>query len=228
MNEETATALPRTGAIHDLAVLDLRTATAEDLSGIQSINDVGVILIPDHLAGALTRININDVGVVAAIPTGVKVSCFTGQTQLTGDALASGDPETILVVVGQAFIKTPVVSIGYREMRVYGQLFAPRGSESAIGSKLTQMDGQLFYLPVEHRTIMGSEKLGREFLELLPSPTALVIMGELEFEDNVTVSLLQVKITEIVLMGCIRAPKALVPLLQVITREKMGEISAKE
>jgi hypothetical protein len=73
---------------------------------------------------------------------------------------------------------------------------------------------------------MGEETIGREFLELLPAPRALVVMGQLTFGEDVTVDLLKAKIPEIVLMGTIRTPPALLPLVQVLTIEKMGEIHA--
>jgi hypothetical protein len=62
---------------------------------------------------------------------------------LTGEALAAGDPEATLLIVGQAFLKTPVTAIGYKAIQVHGQLIAVRGSEGAIGTKLTEMHGQV-------------------------------------------------------------------------------------
>lgn len=89
------------------------------------------------------------------------------------------------------------------------------------------MQGQTFYLPAEARTIMGEETISKAFLELLPEPKAFVIMGSVTFEDDVTVELLKARIPEIVLMGEIKAPAPLIPMLQVLTVEKMGQIVAK-
>ena len=49
-------------------------------------------------------------------------------------------------------------------------------------------------------------------------------MGKLQFEADVPKELVRQKIPEIVLMGTIEAPRHLVPLLQVLTKSKMGEI----
>jgi hypothetical protein len=138
-----------------------------------------------------------------------------------------GKSEDILVIIGQVFITTPVTSVGYKEIWMHGQLFALRGSEGTLGAKITRMNGQTFYMPAEARTFMGEENIGREFLDLLPEPKALVIMGSITFEDDVTVELLKAKVPEIVLMGEIKAPAALIPMLQVLTVEKMGQIVAK-
>jgi hypothetical protein len=220
---------PRAGHIEDVGMLDLRWAkTAEDIGNIVSMEDVGVVLIPEHLAGALGRVSMEDVGAIIPIPPGDNVNVMSGQVKLTGEMLAGGNPEAILVLVGQAHITTAVQSVGYKELRIYGQLYAPRGSEAAISGKLTQFSGQVFYLPANARTFNGNTTIGQAFLDLLPEPAALVVMGNLDFEADVTVEAVKAKIPEIVLMGNINAPKALIPLLQVLTREKMGEIHERK
>jgi len=79
-----------TGTIRDMGLLDLSSAqSAEDLSGITSIHDVGAIIIPEDLMSALIRIDIHDVGSVVPIPRGANVSLHMGQTRLTGEALAA-------------------------------------------------------------------------------------------------------------------------------------------
>ena len=217
-----------TGAIKEVGCLDLRHAkTPEDLSGISSITEVGCILIPPYLAPALMRIHMENVGAIIPVPEGENIKLRIGQTYLTGEALASGGAEDTLYVIGQLFITSPVTSVGYKEISVHGQMFAIRGSESALGSKLGSVQGQTFYLPAGARTLMGDESLGQEFLDLLPAPTAFVVMGTLTIEDDVTLELLKSKVTEFVLMGQIRVPKTLHALVQVLTVEKMGEIVVK-
>lgn len=225
-NEEQYT--PVKGRIREMGILDLRAAkTPEDLREITSIEEVGVVLIPEHLAVALAGIPMHEVGTIAAIPVGANIQAQIGQIYLTGEALAAGDPETILVVVGQLWIKTLVTQVSYKEVRVIGQAIAPRGSEAGFGAKLS-VQGQIIYIPAEARLMMGDETWSRAFLELLPKPTPFVIMGNLTVAADVTVELLQNKVPEIVLMGHIGAPAVLVPLLQVLTIEKMGDISANE
>ncbi|CAN5393558.1 hypothetical protein BH11ARM2_BH11ARM2_10420 [soil metagenome] len=215
----------RNGNISDVGTLDLRFAkTPEDLRGIRSISDVGVILVPERLSGALAGIEISDIGSVVRIPDDGNVHCISGQTKVTGDALAAGDPEAVLIVVGQLMVTTVCESVGYKEIRVVGQLIATRGSEKALMPKLTEVNGQVLYIPADARLIMGSETIGRAFLELLPKPTPFVVMGELRVEGDVTVDLVREKIPEIVLMGRLRVPQDLVPLFQVLTVDKFGEI----
>ncbi len=218
-----------TGEIRDMGLLDLSSAqTAEDLSGIVSIHGVGAIIVPEDLVPALMRIDMDGVGSVVPIPRGAKVSMMVGQTRLTGEALAAGAEDTVLVVVGQLLITSQVLSVGYRSLHVVGQLLGPRGSESVLSPKISKLMGQTLWISfIENaRFIAGNERISRDFLELLPRPTPLVVMGKLTFEPGISVSLVQEKIPEIVLMGKIQAAEELVPLLQVLTVEKHGEIEA--
>jgi len=226
---ETTGESPLKGHIKNVGMLDLRFAkTPQDLGNILSISNVGAVLVPEHLAGILAGIPTENIGGVIPIPQDVKVNCVTGQVRLSGESLAAGDPETILLVAGQAFITGEITTVGYKEIRVFGQIFAPRSGQGALSAKMGQLSGQNFYLPSDPRMIMGEETIGGEFLELLPEPTAFVVLGQLTFENDVTRELLKAKVTEIVLMGEIRAPRALLPLLNVITKDKMGEIVAVE
>jgi hypothetical protein len=231
MAEETSSEKrsDQSGHIEDIGMLDLRWAkSAEDLAQIVSMEDVGLVLVPEHLAGALTRVSMEDVGTIVPVPTGDNVNVMTGQIKLTGEMLAGGNPEGILVLVGHVHISTPVQTVGYKEIRVYGQLFAPRGSEGAISAKLTQFNGQMYYLPPNARTMTGNNAIGAAFLDLLPEPIALVVMDNLDFEPDVTVEALKVRVKEIVLLGNINAPKAILPLVQVLTVEKLGEIRERQ
>ncbi|MDR3690409.1 MAG: hypothetical protein P4L46_13595 [Fimbriimonas sp.] len=217
------------GVIKDVGMLDLRYAkTPEDLAHIRKIKDVGVVLVPEHLAGVLSRISMSDIGGVVPIPQDGSANCLTGQIQVSAEMLKAGDPDTILIIVGQAFISGEVTSVGYKEIRVFGQMFAPRSSQEVISCKLTHMTGQNFFLPNNPRIFMGTESIGSEFLSLLDEPCPIVVMGTMTFERDVTKELLREKVSEIVLMGTIEAPSHLVPTLQILTKEKLGTITATE
>lgn len=216
--------------IQNMGLLDLRSAkTPEDIERIASISNVGCVLLTEELIPALvSRVKIENVGAIIPIPAGNNIQVQAGQVWLTGEALAAGNPDNILVIAGQLFITTPVTSVGYQSIHVHGQLMAIRGSETALGAKLGNVTGNVLYLPANARNIFGSEEIGKDFLELLREPTALVVMGKLTFEDDVTVDLLRSKVLEIVLMGKIETPRSLYPLVQILAVEKMGNISVKE
>jgi hypothetical protein len=169
----------------------------------------------------------NVAGIIPVAP-GANLKLLIGQTKVTGEALAAAKEDEIWVIAGQAHITTPVTNFTGRELQICGQVFVPRGSEAAFTGAITKMQGQVVYVPAGARLLMGQESWGREFFELLPEPSAFCIMGQLSIEGDVTVDLLKAKVTEIALMGLIEAPRSLVPLLQVLTVENLGLISAKE
>jgi hypothetical protein len=216
------------GRIEDVGLLNLLYAkTPEDLAGIQSIEDVGCILIPEHLGGVLARISMEDVGTIVPVPQDGKVNLVAGQGRFTGEAIAQGDPETLLVIAGQAMITSVVEKVGFRGIFVAGQIFAPTGSEAALTTAMTTLMGQVFYYKAGARMFQGHDRIGRDFLELVDTPIAIVITGHLEIDDDVTLDLLKAKVSEIALYGHLEVPRALYALAQFLTVEKSGHIEAR-
>lgn len=217
------------GHIENMGVLNLLSAkTADDFDGISHIENVGCILIPEHLTTAFMKLSMENVGSVVPVPQDGKVNVVAGQARFTGEALAQGDPDTMLVVAGQMVITTVVTSVGFRGLHIAGQLLAPVGSEAALLSGIGNLTGQAVYYKPGARMFMGHEKLGREFLELIDEPIALMITGHLEFEDDVTPDLLRAKISEIALCGHLEVPRHLLAMAQLLTTDKSGQISARD
>ena len=52
----------------------------------------------------------------------------------------------------------------------------------------------------------------------------MIINGEATFDNDVTVDMVRENVREVILNGVIKAPKHLVPLLQVLAKEKNGVI----
>ena len=219
------------GRIGNTGILDLTWAKSqEDLAEITAIENVGVVRAPEDLYTFVCSIPMEHVGVVEPATPGRRME-LTGNTRIGGDFLANGDAETALAVTGNTFVTPPLERIGFRELRVIGNLFVPRGSEAALGAKLRHLIGNIIYYPADKgipRFWMDGESISREFLELLTEAMPFVIMGQVAIEDDVTADLLRSKVSEIVLAGTLKAPKSLLPLLQVLTVEKMGSIVAKE
>ena len=226
---EDAQSSSRSGHISDVGMLDLTSAkTPEDLQHIRSLQDIGAILIPEHLSAALAGIQMQDIGAIIPIASGANVDMITGQTKLTGESLAAGDPETVLVIAGQVIITTRVEKVGYKALQIVGQVLAPRGSETALASKVKRLSGQLIYFAEGARFFIGSETVTGEFLEMLSASTPFLIMGELAFASDISDDLLREKVSEIALMGRITVPAHLAALVQFLTVEKMGEIAVRE
>ena len=93
---------------------------------------------------------------------------------------------------------------------------------------LDQVAGQLAWYSGQPRFFLGKERLGRSFFELVDRPLALALVGSFEIDPDVTPELLRDKVSEIVLVGKVTAPRALVGAVQFLTTEKVGKITVAE
>jgi hypothetical protein len=174
--------------IRNVGVLDLTgMESAEALEGITSISNAGVILVPRHLLQKLSTIPMANVGSTIPVPDGARLRAFTGETVLSGDALANADggPDDVLVVTGELVITSPVRKVGYGQFIATGEIVAPEGSETALGAGLTRMTGELMYYPYTEgstvRLVSGSQQVrGDELANPAGQPTdILLVLGTL-------------------------------------------------
>lgn len=229
--EESAAKDKRKGAFHNMGFLDLSWAkTLEDIAHVSSIHNIGVLRVPEHLYEFVCSLPMHNVGFIERVPSGDKME-ISGQSRVSGDFLAAGEPDSILLVTGQLFVTPPLESIGFREVRVTGQMFLPRGSERVLTGKLRRLTGQILYYRSDAgapRIFSDGEEIGREFLELLPEPAPFIIMGNVSLDDDISVDLLRSKVVEITLAGKLQAPRHLLSMLQILAVDKVGTILAKE
>ena len=192
---------------------------------------IGLVLAPQGsesaLGAGLTRVT----GSVDYYPSaeGQEVKVSTGQLRADGEFLANptGGPDDILVVAGQLIVTGLVATVGYRRIVVAGQVLAPRDAQGVLGPAIV-MKGQLAWYTGQPRIFVGKETLGRSFFELLDRPLRLALVGRFEIDLDVTVELLRDKVEDVILVGKLVAPRQLVGVLQLLTTEKVGTITAAE
>jgi hypothetical protein len=201
----------RTGPIENMAVLDLTSVRdPDDLEGITSIANVAVVLVPESLAGALTRIPTRNVASIVPIPDGAEVRLHTGAVVLGGDALA--DPageDVVLIVTGTLALSSPVQAVSFRKVIVTGMVLAPHGSEGALGAGLTRVTGSVqYYRHVEgqrFRTMSGQTELSGESLANRAGDPAdlLFLIGQ----TTITSPIEEVGYQHVVAAGQLLAPR---------------------
>ena len=181
-------------------------------------------MVPEKLMADFMKLSINNLGSIIPVPEGVRVELHSRPMFAGGEYLSWGSDDVMLVVSGALFVTSPVERVGYREIRIDGPMYVPKGSEGPIRAKLRDLRGPSFSYryPPGARLIISEETFGRAFLEMLPEPTPLLVFGELTFEKDVTPELLKSKIPEIVLIGQISVPKDLLPVVQILTEQKFG------
>lgn len=218
----------------NMGVLDLTGVKAEDMANVASICNIGVVIAPESLNSTLMNIRQENIGATVTVPAsgGGKVKVMSGQLMMGSELFenSTGSPEDILVIAGQVVISSVITKCGFSEVIVAGQLFVPKGSEAVLGGAFSRMLGQvLYYKNTDNvRFFIGEDSFSNEFFDFIEDKMCMVFIGEHTFEDDVTVDTLKNKVSEIVFIGELNAPKALVPLLQYLATAKLGDITARE
>jgi hypothetical protein len=130
--------------VRDQAVADFSHLTApEQLAAISRIEDVALVIVPESLAATYAAIPTSDVASTVYVPDGANVRVHTGVLVTGGDGVgAAGD---VLIVTGILIVTSPVTGPVPQRIHVVGSVFAPRGSEAALGPALTGSTGTVSY-----------------------------------------------------------------------------------
>ena len=157
---------------------------------------------------------------------GQQIRTYAGQVTLGPETLANegGSNDDVLVVSGQVVVTGPIHAVGYQLIVGAGQLLLPRASQELLAPVLSSEGQLVWYAGDRVRVFTGHESFSQAFFELIDEPLALMLMGSIVIEDDVSASLLRDKVSEITLVGKIVAPREVVPVLQLLTTEKQGKI----
>lgn len=197
--------------------------------GFDEIIVIGPVFAPEASEGALQRALRVVHGSLYYYPGREQAKFHVGDLDISGAALANptGKPGMTLLVAGNVVITSTVETLGYTQIHVVGNLFAPKASEVVLNTHITAT-GYTFWYDSPPHFFTGIDEFSADFLECLPEPVTMVLHGNFTFMSDVTVALLRAKVTAILLNGILDAPKALVPLIQVLTLRKAGMINASD
>ncbi|MEV7626748.1 hypothetical protein [Actinoplanes sp. NPDC089786] len=197
------------GVIDAQGMLDLSHLTSPDqLAAITRISRVGVVVVPESLAGAYAAIPAEDVGSTVFLPDGVKPRVHVGPLVVGGDGI--GSPDEILIVVGVLVVIGAVTGDLPQRISVVGSVFAPRGSEAALGRVLGGGVGTVSYYRhqegIRVKTLSGQIQLsGSSLANLTGEPTdILVAAGQLIITGEIG----DVGYDQILIAGQLIAPAA--------------------
>ncbi len=220
------------GAITHLGLLDLRhLRSIEEMANVTRISHVGTILVSDQLEGSINRIPMNHVGSILTVPADMQVKLLTGDLKLGGEFLANanGDPDETLLVVGTLMITSQVQAIGFKSLMLTGELFAPKGCESIVTSAISKLIGELHFYADEPRVFTGQDHFTSDFFQYLKQPVSLILRGEFSIDSDVSIELLQAKVSEVLLWGNIRtANRKQASLLLALAAVKYGDIIVEQ
>lgn len=189
--------------IRNIAMLDLRTATAETLAGIQRIDNAATVLYSAEQAALVTQLNIGNVVAMIKVPEGVQL--INGDERLSRDSLQGLEQPLDLLITGQLTIDTDVsaeeLRNGLERLEVYGMLLYPESLAGVIKSKLREVHGQAMAYPNDAQFVNGKLTLTESYLHGLADDSVLFIFGRLEATTLLPNDLLAQKIQQISMMG---------------------------
>lgn len=195
--------------------------------GFRAVVVTGLVLAPrgseSALGAGLTRVT----GSVDYYrhAEGQEFKQLAGEVSISGASLANegGSPDDVLLLAGQVTVTSPVERVGFQRIFYGGQVLLPKASETELARVLTG-GGELVWYAGQPRFFAGDEEFSRAFFELLDEPVNLALLGSFRIADDVPPELLHDKVKEIALLGNITAPRELIPVLQLVTTAKCGEL----
>jgi len=160
---------------------------------------------------------------------GARVRALTSSA-VSGEVLvnASGDASDVLLAPGALVVTSPIQRIGYQQVLVFGTLVIPKDTDPALLARLTAVGGQIVTYTAQPRVFDGRDHFSAGFFELFDEPMTLVLDGHFSFDQDIAPALLREKVAAIVLDGKMRAPKRLVPMLQMLCIARDGKILADD
>lgn len=200
------------GAVTDRQILDLTPLqTLEDVARITSLEDIQIVLVPASLAAAVDRIPRHDVQAYVVVPDGVRVRSQTGVLQVGGGSFSGTDAQNeFLVVMGALVFTTPVTEIKLAGIVVLGAVYAPIGSEDAVGGAITQVKGMVGYYRYAEgqqiKTLSGQPKLsGAALANKAGTPDDILIAAG---QFTVTGAVPELGYREVVVLGQAILPRS--------------------
>jgi hypothetical protein len=153
---------------------------------------------------------------------------LVGNQTSSGDALANlgGQPTDILFATGQLVVTSPIERFGYQQVMALGHLVLPASTQPEIVGRMSSLKGQLVTYSAQPRVFHGKDHFSAGLFALFEEPITLVLDGSFSFDDDVSPELLRRAVAGIVLNGKIRAPRTLMPMLQLLSIAREGKIES--
>jgi hypothetical protein len=177
--------------LKNMPTLDLTHMSADDLSEVEHIKNIAMLLVNKSQASALARIPTRNVAKIVYIPDDAEANITTGMLEVGGDSFDKPQNQNkVLVITGALVVTSPVSQSKYREIHVTGGILAPSGSEDALGAAITSMSGAiLYYRYVEGqqiKSLSGTSRISGETLangsgtadDILVAAGQLIVTGE--------------------------------------------------
>lgn len=187
----------------NVGVLDLTNASEESISGIDSIDNVGLLLYSEDTAKLIQRLNTQNLGLSLKVPK--DCGLVQGQIEMDSQYLKGIKEPLSLCIMGQLVIKPDVMEEdlerAIKEITVSGQIICPERLTGIIQSKCGKSMGKVLRYSSNYSIKMGNLNMNNQFLSSIDKPISIAIMGVVSLMDDMDMDLLDEKIEGIDVMG---------------------------
>ena len=147
-----------------LQVLDLREVSVESIQNIESVDDVGLVLLSPENAHAWSSVTATNVRSMYTAPKEYRV--YTGQPELLPEMLEFLAEPLRLIVSGQLFLTgfdPQQILVSFKELIVIGRVYVSSAeAKSAVESIANIIAGGISIVPPVHVRWIGESILGPE------------------------------------------------------------------
>lgn len=170
---------------HRMQVLDLRDISPEFIRRIESVEDVGTVLLSPHTAPAWSDVAARNVSLVVEVAENYRV--YTGQPEILPEILEGLDRPMALLVVGQLFLtecSRDQILHSISDLMLFGQAYVSDAeAKAALETVLRGTSGQVVIVPRHHIRWIGDAFLGPEYLTV-NAGQPLCMLGNLRVADR--------------------------------------------
>lgn len=168
-----------------MQVLDLREISVESIRNIESVEQIGLVLLSPENAHAWADVFTRDVTAILTVHEDYRV--YTGQPELLPELVEFIQAPLRLVVAGQVFLtafEPGQILAAFEELILNGQAYVGSvESKIALESVTKIVSGEIFVVPNEHIRWIGRSILGPEYVSN-DHHQPLVVVGELAISQR--------------------------------------------
>jgi hypothetical protein len=213
--------------IENVGMLDLRTASPEEIGRLRHLKNVGTVLITPELRGALKDIVSENVGafIEASAEERVLIGPVLDIDAAMLETMSDGQKLIVIGVLSFAADAPPaLVSQKFERVRLTGILIAPKAVSGALFGKLEHTGVAISLEKVFGGLVreMGSATITAGYLTFVKPESAYLNIGRTEFAADVPLDLVQSRIVDYYNVGLTVAPQTILDYLRARCSSNLG------
>ena len=219
-------------SVANIALLDLRGTSAEDLQRLKHMSNVAAVLIDRGQGSAIAHVRKSNVAsIIEAEPDErVIVGPVTEFDAETVESMSDNNRVTVIgIVVFDRDVLPALAAQKFERLQVVGILICPAGVRGALLDRLEHI-GPAATLKVGGGPLvrnMGHRRLSAMSLSYLEEDSVFLNLGHVEIKSDVTVEMIRRKISDYHNIGHTEGPEEVIAYLQSRASTDLGNFSVK-